>query len=305
MISSERLNGVQAFVMAAETGSFTQAAQRLGLTRSAVGKGVARLEERLGVRLFQRTTRKLSLTEEGRAFHEGCVRALSELEAAEAEVANDARAAVGRVRLAAPSLFGARWITPVLHGLTETHPQLEIEAVFANRRTDLIEEGFDLAVRIGVVEDSATLAARALGTQETVLSAAPAYLERRGRPISIADLATHDGLSGPTPGRTAAWKLREPGGAGRSIRLNGRLRLSGMDAIAHAVRAGAGVAQLPLWMVAADLATGRLETVLPGSCGAGAPITALWPRTRNLPVRVRVVLDALVQTFLPRAPWEA
>lgn len=304
MISSERLNGVQAFVMAVEAGSFTLAAVRLGLSRSAVGKGVARLEERLGVRLFQRTTRTLTLTEEGRAFHEGCVRALAELEAAEASVVSDIQRPSGRVRLAAPLLFGVHWLTPLVLDLAERHPDLEVEAVFSNSRVDLVEEGFDLAVRIGPLEDTVSLSARPLGLQQTVLCAAPHYLDAHSRPATIDELAVHPCITAPGDGQRVTWRLWTERGEARKVAVSGRVRLNSMEAVRQAAIRGAGVAQLPLWLAGGDISNGRLEVLLPGCCGPGAPITILWPSARRLPARARVVVDALVERFGKQQPWD-
>src|SRR5512138_1076673 len=181
---SERLNNIDMFVHAVEAGSFAQAAARLRVTRSAVAKGVARLEQRLGTRLFNRTTRSQSLTEEGHAYYERCVRALAELDAAEAEF--DARRSEpsGCLRVSVPVLFGRRCVAPLLLQLANEHRALSVEMSFSDRFVDLVDENFDLAVRIGSLSDSATLAARRLGEQRMGICAAPSYLAKRGMPAS-------------------------------------------------------------------------------------------------------------------------
>ena len=186
---SERLQGIDAFVQAVEAGSFAQAAERMRLTRSAVGKSIARLERRLGVRLFHRTTRRQSLTEDGQAYYERCKRALAELEDAEAALDNGRREPSGRLRVSVPVLFGRHCVAPVLTRLARQYPRLEVEIAFSDRVVDLLEEGFDLAVRVGDLRDSSTLAARRLGTQHLAICAAPSYLDAHGWPRTIEELS--------------------------------------------------------------------------------------------------------------------
>jgi DNA-binding transcriptional LysR family regulator len=172
----EQLNGIATFVQAVESGSFALAAHRMRVTRSAVGKSIARLEHSLGVRLFHRTTRRLNLTEDGQVFYERCVRALAEIDAAEAALDNGRRAPVGRLRVSVPVLFGRHCVAPVLSKLAHQYGGLKVEISFSDRIVDLVEEGFDLAVRIGTLTDSASLAARRLGTERMGIYAAPSYL---------------------------------------------------------------------------------------------------------------------------------
>ena len=191
MISNERFAGIRAFVQAVEAGSFSRAAQQLGMSPSSVGKAVARLEQRLDVRLFHRTTRSLSLTDEGLAFHDSCVRALAELEQAESTLAERRIQPAGRLRIAVPVLLGRDWVMPLLLQLAADYPALEIEARFSNQPVDFAEQGCDLAVRIGLLDDSASLAARQLGVQKLVVCAAPAYLARHGAPVTPQALNGH------------------------------------------------------------------------------------------------------------------
>lgn len=297
MISSERFNGIRSFVEAADTGSFTRAATRLGLSKSAVGKGIARLEERLGVRLFNRTTRSLSLTDEGRAFYESCLRAIAELEQAEARLSAAARTPAGRLRVDLPVLFGRRWVMPVLLDLARQHPGLDLDISFSNRMTDLVEDGVDLVLRIGTPAPSASLIARALGTQKAVVCATPAYLAARGHPRTPDDLRGHDCILDHRDAHH--WRF-----TGGPVAITGRHRFDSADAAHAAACAGLGIAYLPRWIAAADLASGALVTVLEDHMGPGLPIHALWPRTRQLAPRVRVLVDALAARFLPRPPWD-
>ena len=200
---NERISGISTFVNVVEAGSFALAASRLRVTRSAVGKAIARLEHRLGVRLFHRTTRRQSLTDDGQAYYEHYVRALAELDAAEAAFENGRREPRGRLRISAPVLFGRYCVAPLLIGLARAHPQLELELSFSDRVVDLAEEGFDLGIRVGRLPDSATLVARQLGVQRMGICASPAYLARHGCPRTIEDLAGHAGIVYGQSGRVA------------------------------------------------------------------------------------------------------
>lgn len=304
MFSPSRFEGIAAFVETAEAGSFTAAAQRLGLTRSAVGKSIARLEARLGTRLFHRTTRSLSLTDEGVRFRESCLRALAELDGAEASLAERSGEPAGRLRIEIPVLFGRQWILPLLLDLSARHPRLELDIGFSNRVADLTAEGIDLGVRIGELDDASGLVARRLGTQTTQLCAAPAYLERAGRPWTIDDLASHACIFERRRGGQSGWRLTDREGATRVVAVSSRLSLDRSDAVADAVVAGHGIGCLPGWLVGQALRAGTLETVLPDISSDALPIHALWPAQRPLPLKLRVVVDALVERFLPVAPWD-
>lgn len=292
---SERWNGIGAFVQAVESGSFTLAAERLNLSRSAVGKTIAKLEQRLGARLFHRTTRQQSLTEAGQAFYEHCVRALAELEAAEADLSAGHREPTGLLRVSAPVLFGRRCVAPVLLDLMKCHPRLRVEMSFADRSVDLLEEGFDLAVRIGNLPDSATLAARRLGTQNMAICAAPSYLAEHGRPATVDDLPGHAAIVYGLGAARKSWRVRD--GAGRICEpsLDARLRLDDLQAIADAAVAGAGLAWLPCWLLAPYVRDGRLELVMGSDAVLGSEIHAVWPQSHHLPAKIRVAIDALVR----------
>lgn len=313
--SAEHFGHIRAFVATAQAGSFTAAAEQLGLSRSAVGKAVARLEQGLGARLLQRTTRSLALTDEGRDYLQRCTRALDELAAAEAALAARRGLPTGLVRIGLPRLFGRQWVLPELLALQQRHPGLRLQLVFSSRRADLLDEGLDLAVRIGALPDHAELVARPLGLQQTVLCAAPAFLAAQaaqaaqtphsghGTPATPADLAGWPGIaSGPGPLR---WTLRDGSGRTQAVALASRLQLNDTGAVHDAALAGAGLALLPRWLVAQALRSGALVAVLPGWAGPALPIHLLWPHGGSLPLRVRAVVDALAAAFQPAAPWDA
>jgi DNA-binding transcriptional LysR family regulator len=287
------LNGITIFVQVADAGSFAAAAKRLNLSRSAVGKAVAALERRLGARLFHRTTRQQSLTDAGQAFYERCVRALAEVEAGEAELASHTREPRGRLRVSAPVLFGRTCVLPVLLDLTREHPRLSLEMTFSDSVVDLVAGGFDLAVRVGALPDSASLTARRLGTQQMAICAAPSYLERHGQPKSVDELAMHAVIVCSRFGQDVPWLVRDGDGGVWEPNIDARLRFDDLQAIADAAIAGAGLAWLPRWLLSRHLAAGELELTMDSERVLAKDVHAVWPRTRYMPSKTRAAIDAL------------
>lgn len=304
MISAERLKGITAFVQAADAGSFTLAGERMGLTKSGVAKSVARLEERLGIRLVNRTTRHFSLTEAGQTYYESCIRALADLENAEAALSSHSREPTGRLRIDLPVVFGRRWVLPALFEIGERYPELRMDISLTDRLVDPIEDGIDLVIRIGDLADSAVLIARRLGTQTSAMCASPSYIAARGQPASIDDLDHHACIVFGREGRTTPWVFIGPEGQLIRKTVRGRYTFNHSEAILDAARVGNGIALLSTWLVADDLRTGKLVDVMPGMRTQGFPIHAVWPQTRHLAPKVRVVVDEFVSRFLPRPPWE-
>ena len=294
MAMQDKLDGVTTFVQVVESGGFAPAAERLGLTRSAVGKAIARLEARLGVRLLQRNTRSQVLTTEGQAYYERCVRALTELDAAEADLDNGRVEPCGRLRVSVPEAFGHLCVAPILLELTRLYPQLHIDLSFSDRYVDLIEEGFDLAVRIGKLHDSGTLAARHLGTQHVSIGASPGYLSQHGIPGSLEELDGHTGIA---PSRTdvpAPWDTQPAGGHARRLAMRSQISMDDVQAIAAAAVKGYGLAWLPGWLLARYVERGELVPVLEGYRVRSQEIHAVWPQVRHLRCKTRVAIDALV-----------
>ena len=291
---SKRLVGIDVFVEVVESGSFSRAAQRLGLTRSAVAKAIARLERRLDTRLFQRTTRTQTLTEDGQAFHERCIRALAELDAAEASLRTGKREPSGVLRISAPVLFGRHCVAPLLVDLVGQHPRLGMDMSFDDRLVDLVGDGIDMTVRIGELPDSSSLASRQLGMQRMGIWASPGYLDRRGRPGNLNDFADHIGIVYGRSARDFPWRVRDDHGDFRDVQVRSRLRLDDLEAIVDAARSGAGLAWLPCWLVAKLVRPGELELVIGGERVASTPIHAVWAQTRYLPAKTRAAIDALV-----------
>jgi DNA-binding transcriptional LysR family regulator len=290
-----RFDGIAEFVAVARLGSFTAAAAELGVTKSAVGRAVSRLEARLGAKLLHRTTRRLTLTSNGEAWLEHCMTALAELDRGEQVVSAAQDAPAGRVRIDLPSAFGRLFIMPLLLDLATRCPGLALTVSFTDRRADPIREGIDLAVRIGSLDDTSDLVARSLGLQQLVICGAPDYLTARGAPLTPADLANHDCIVGWRNEHHATWLLKQPDGSVAPRAVPVKHEICDFEMVLAAARAGRGLAQLPLWMIEDDLQRGKLVTVLRGMSGGETPISLLWPKTPALPAKIRVVVDELVR----------
>ena len=290
---TDTLKDIPVFVAAVEAGSFAQAAIRLHLSRSAVGKSIARLEERLGVRLFQRTTRSQSLTDNGALFYEHCLRALEEIRGAESLLETGKQQVSGRLRVAMPVLFGRQCVAPLLIALAQEHPGLELEMSFSDRVVDLVEEGFDMAVRNGTLQDSSVLVARRLGEHRMVLCAAPDYLLKKGTPQSVDDLLHHAAINYLQAGRVLSWQLMDSEGASHTFTPRSSLNMDDLQAICDAALAGHGIAWLPCWMVSKDIHEGKLVPLLKQAPDVRFDVHAVWQQTPHLPLRVRIAVDTL------------
>jgi DNA-binding transcriptional LysR family regulator len=288
------LSGVDVFVAAVEAGGFAAAGERLHLTRSAVAKAIARVEERLNVRLFHRTTRSLALTEDGQVYYERCVRALEELRAGEAALESGRSEVGGRLRVSAPALFGRHCVAPVLANLAAQHPRLELELSFNDRPVDLIEDGFDLAIRSGNVDDGPGLMTRTVGLERLIVCGAPAYLAKHGRPERLDDLSSHAGIVYARGGRIRPWEFRV-GERNTIVEVTppSRLRFDDAEAIAAAAEAGHGLAWLPNWLIRERVRSGTLVPLLRQVPSVEIATRAVWLQTPHLPLRVRYAIDAL------------
>ncbi len=291
-----KLGSIELFCLTAQWQSFTAAAQAAGLTAAAVSRSVARMEARLGVRLFQRTTRQVRLTDAGRRYHEQCREALAQLAEAERELSGQQQRPAGPVRISLPTSYGHCRILPLLPAFGRAYPDVELEVQLSNRNVDFTEEGFDLAVRGRAPVDSA-LVARKLEDAALVVVAAPDYLRRCGIPQQLADLAAHECIQFllPRTGQPVPWVLRDATGRDVDVATRGRLRCA--DDILGPVtlaRAGAGLLQTYRFLVEDDLRTGRLQELLPQHAGASRPFSLLYPAKRHMPLRVRVLVDFIV-----------
>ena len=299
----DRLNGVLAFVRAAELKSFAAAGRQLGLSPSAVSKAVGRLEVRLGARLMTRTTRAISLTEEGRSFLERASEALTALDQAELAVAQASAAPRGRLRVDMPAAFGCLVVLPTLGVFRASYPDLELEISLGNRVIDIVEEGIDLVVRIGAIPDSG-LISRRLCLQDEVIVASPEYLQRRGVPTKLPDLDDHDLVQFryPTSNRPYHWRLQGPSGP-EERPVNGGVSVNSGEGTVAAAAAGLGLAQVPTYMARARLDEGLLTTVLDDLQVAGPPIQAVYASSRQLSPKIRVFIDHLVALLGETPPW--
>jgi DNA-binding transcriptional LysR family regulator len=261
------------------------------------------MERRLGVRLLNRSTRSLSLTAEGEAYFKACKAALSEIDAAQAQLAAHLGVPSGRLRIDLPLAFGRRCVAPVLFEIAAKFPELTLEASFNDRRADLIKEGLDLTVRLGELGDEAGLVARRLFVQRSTVCASPDYLSRKGAPDDIEDLANHTLAVYGRDGVISPWTLRDHTGRPRTLRPRGGIVLGHGEPLLDATLAGLGIACLPTWLIHEHLKRGELKTVWPDCFADNIPVHALWPKTRTLAPKVRVVVDALVERFSP-PPWD-
>jgi DNA-binding transcriptional LysR family regulator len=294
MLPSERLKGIETFVAAADLGGFTAAAERLNLTNSAISKSVARLEARLGCRLFERTTRRLALTDEGTAFYATCVRVLAELAEAEAVLAAHGSEPIGRIKVDVPVAFGRIRVMPLLLRLAERHPALRPHVSFTDRYVDIAEEGIDVAVRIGEPRGQAEgLGQRYIGTERRIFCAAPAYLSRRGTPQDRSELLEADRiLYGRSDGTASAWRFDGPDGV-EDKATDGRIVLGSAEAQVEAVKSAFGIAQLATWLIQDELARGEVIEVLPQFATSGLPLHLVWPKSRQLSPKVDALLTLL------------
>jgi DNA-binding transcriptional LysR family regulator len=295
------LEDLKSFVEVVESGGFSRAAVRLGVSKSIVSRRIARLEAELGTRLLNRTTRGLSATEAGLEFKARSERILAELDEAREAVARQGSGAVGRLRVSVPLSFGIRHVAPVLADLARHHPGLELDVSYTDRRVDLVAEGFDAALRIGTLPDS-TLVARRLAPVRAALAASPDYLARHGTPRVPADLARHECLI--YTGSSVAELQFRSGKRTVSIRPHGRLRSDSGEAILQWAIAGLGVADLPTFLLADAFESGALKPLLLDYEQPEAGIYALRPPGAHVPGKVRVLVDALVERFGGAPDWD-
>ncbi len=298
------LSGIAVFAAVVEAGSFTKAGQRLGLSKSAVSKQITRLEARLGAQLLQRTTRRLSLTEVGRAFYERCRRIVSEAEEAELAVTRLQEAPRGVLRLSAPVSFGLEYLGRALPDFMERFPEVQIDMECADRTVDLVEEGFDLAVRIGWLADSSLVARRIAPCRRAVM-AAPDYLAAHGTPRHPDELAGHACLTYSYLQRGQQWDFVDPeNGRTFSVGVSGPMHANNGHMLADAAAAGRGVIWGPTFICRRALREGRLVPILEDYEAPSIAIHAVYPPNRHLSAKVRSFIDFLVERFAgPEEHW--
>jgi len=292
----DRWQAMQAFVRVVESGSFVAAAERLGISTSSLSRLIAELEQHLGARLLNRTTRRLSLTESGQSYYERCVALLAELAEAEALVGQSAAQPRGTIRLTCSYNMAEQRVAPAIATFAERYPDVNFELVVSDRVVDIVEEGFDLAVRVGQV-GAESLVARRLGSMQLVLAAAPAYIARHGALAVPQDLARHNALTYAYAVTPRLWRFTGPDGSVHDVRVTGSLHANSGDALLAAALAGLGVVNEPDFMLDAALTAGRLQRLLPDHTGQGGEIWAVYPSRRHLSLKVRLFVDHVAQAF--------
>jgi DNA-binding transcriptional LysR family regulator len=289
------------FASVVEHRSFSGAAVALGVSKATVSKAITRLEGRLGTALFHRTSRRLTLTESGRALSEHAQRILAEGQVAEEAARESASAPAGLVRVAAPLTFGATRVAPVIAEFLAANPGIKIDLRLSDARVDIVAEGFDIALRIADLPDS-SLRARRLGGVPAHVIGAPAYFEKHGRPRHPADLATHACFGYTNMANPDVWRFRKAGGEEAVVRIDGPLFTDNGDAMLPALRAGLGIARLPEFLVGEDLRAGLLVTVLEEWSASPVALHLLTPPGTLRPARVEVLIDFLTLRFRSLCP---
>lgn len=299
----DRFDSLRAFVRVAECHSFSEAARRLGQSKSAISRQIADLENRLGARLFNRTTRSLTLTEAGQGYVERCQHILSDLEEADRAVSNLQAEPRGTLRINAPMSFGVLHLSPLIPLFLERYPQVDIDMAMNDRIVNLVEEGFDLAIRIAKLVDS-SLIARRLAPARRVVSASPAYLTKYGIPRTPGDLTRHCCLSYSNMTLSDEWSFVTAEGHRWPVEVHGRLRVNNPDTLREAALAGAGLVMLPSFMVGRDLQAGTLVPVLSEFLVQDIAIYAVYPANRHLSPKVRTFVEFLLAHWGPRPYWD-
>lgn len=297
----DRLAAMTAFARVAETGSFSEAARRLRSSKSVVSRQIAALESELGVRLLHRSTRALTLTEAGRSYFDQLVRILADIDEANLSVSHLQAAPRGRLRVNAPMSFGIRHLAPAIPDFLARCPEVEIDLTLNDRFVDLVDEGFDMAVRIGQLIES-SLVARRLAPLRRVVCASPAYLAARGIPTTPDDVAGHECLCYSNMSAGNEWKFVDRDGRPWPVEIKGRLRINNGDAIRVAALNGLGLACLPSFIVGEDLRAGTLVPVLTEAMHQDGAVFAVYPHARLLSPKVRVFIDFLAERFGPNPP---
>ncbi|HVL37381.1 MAG TPA: LysR family transcriptional regulator [Burkholderiales bacterium] len=298
----DTLGEIAAFTRVVASGSLSAAARELNLSPAMVSRRLAALEARLGVRLLHRTTRRLHLTDEGAGYYESCVRVLDELERADAAVSAGRQEPQGVLRVALPASFGNQYVAPLVPQFAARYPAVQLALSLSDRTVNLIEEGFDVGVRIAHLQDS-SLAARKLAPNRRVLCASPEYLRRQGKPRTPADLAHHNCLLAGD--FAATWEYRDPAGKPGAVRVTGRYSCDNWEVLREWALAGLGIALKSTWDVRRHLEDGSLVTLLPGySFDTGVAIYAVYPHRRHLPAKTRAFIDFLAASFGPEPFWD-
>jgi DNA-binding transcriptional LysR family regulator len=284
--SMDRFEAMQVFCKVVELGSFAGAAERLGMSTSAVSRQLAQLEALLDARLLNRTTRRINLTENGRAYYERCLQLLADLEETEELAGTHTSSPRGTLRLTAPISFGASHVAPALGAYASLHPQMKFDLMLADRAVDLIEDGLDLAIRVGYL-GSQNLVARQIGSTRMLLCASPAYLAARGTPQTPDDLSQHDCMTYAYASNNNQWSFERTGEAAHLVRVTSRIHANNGSALSELAAAGLGITHAPEFILAPLVAQGRLLEILPDWQTRRLAISAVYPSRKHLSAKVR------------------
>jgi DNA-binding transcriptional LysR family regulator len=293
MEEPDPFSGIAVFVAVARAGTFTAAGDKLGLTKSAVGKAITRLEERVGFKLFHRTTRLTRLTADGEAYLAACTSAMDEVTAAQTALSSNSQILSGRLHIDMPVAFGRRVLLPVLMEIVRPHPGISLTLSFTDATSDLLREDVDLAIRFGELGNSGRLVARHLATQDRVICASPAYLREHGVPRTLAEVQDHRCVVGTLNGPPVVWSVRE-GNVQKDFTPPPTHQLSDGEAMVDAAVGGLGLIQFPMSLLRDKLAAGQLHAVLTEYSAVGVAVHAVWPHRGQLSPRLRYVVDQLV-----------
>lgn len=294
----DRFEAMRIFCKVVELGSFAGAADRLNLSTSAVSRQVAQLEALLGAQLLQRTTRKLSLTENGQAYFERCLQLLADLEETEELIGSNTLHPRGTLRLSAPISFGASHLAPALAAFARQHPDMKFDVVLADRAVDLVEEGLDLAIRVGAL-GSQNLVARRIGVTPGLVCASPDYLARHGMPQTPQDLLQHNCLSYAYSSENNVWRFERPGAEAVRVKISGNIQANNGIVLGEFAAAGLGITRAPDFILGPFVASGRLQPILSDWPAPPLPIHAVYPSRRHLSAKVRSFVD-FMQAWLAR-----
>ena len=296
----DKFQEMQTFVAVVQAGSFVEAAEVLQMSKTTVSRLVSDLESRLGVRLLHRTTRKLSLTKEGERFQERCTDLLRDVDAAEAEMTAHAGEAVGQLKITVPVGFGMLYLTPLWPAFMKRHPKVELDVTLSDRVMDLVDEGYDMAVRIGRLPNS-SLISRQFATTRLVVCASPAYVRKHGTPLHPSEIAEHSVIAYTLLTTGDQWQFEGPEGP-VSVKVRARLRSNSGDTCSAAALQGQGIVLQPTFLVGPHLKSGALIEVLPEYRASELGIFTVYPSRKHVAPKVRVLIDFLAESFR-RSAW--
>ncbi|MAJ65116.1 MAG: LysR family transcriptional regulator [Micavibrio sp. TMED2] len=299
----DRLISMEVFVQVVDQGSFAGAARQMSMSRAMVSKHIQALEERLGARLLNRTTRTVSLTEVGTAYYERCQTVLNDVEEAECVVDELHHAPKGTLKINAPMTFGARHLAEALTSFKDEYPDVTIDLSLNDRLVDLVEEGYDVAIRIGELADS-SLIARKLNVCRRVLCASPDYLQKHGTPESLRDLGRHNCLLYTLSPKLNEWRFIDAEGTAHSVRVDGSLQANNGDVLRLAAIGGHGIVLQPTFIVGPDIKNGKLVPILTDYMPTEINIHLVYPHNRYLTAKVRSFIDFMVAHFKGAPPWD-